>query len=227
MRVINKSLPYDPAGYRPASGLPARGGKPSKKPLYAEALRLYMFEGLELPECAQRLGLRLEDLVHKADCAQWLTRRASMRASQAQVDSVDRESAQKHTDRVLVTKSAQHIESYLVGYASLGERVLGMPLEPDPSVIDPREVSRERVYLMSRKADLMGRVSKGIHELASIACDLGLVKLETGQRDKGDRPDLSRLTQLNITLNALRADAEKAAPLQVQPLELDDGSDLI
>ncbi len=195
--------------------------KPSKAPLYAEALRIFLSEpGATLPQIALRVGLRADSLIANAERQSWHKRRAIVDKDASET----RIAAASKVDSTLVEATAQTVGKMTEGWASVVDKVLLLSTEPDDT-LPPKDQAREHAYLLERKADLMTKVSKGYAAMIETASSLGLVKGVAKEGSEAGKLDLGKLTQLNLTINAA---LENKKPLPVQEVEVFElGEDVI
>ncbi len=190
----------------------ARGDKPSKAPLYAEALRLYLTEPEpNLHRIAETVGLRAINLIDACDRQDWAKRRAIMLRDK----SATRPIAAEQVDQQLVAATVDHVAKFTDGWRDVGAKVCALPTEADVTIIDAQMRAKEHTRLLARKVDLMRQVSQGVREMTEAAMVLGLAKAPTAEKDSGKGLDLSKLTQLNVTINAAMKAPELAEAIEL------------
>lgn len=203
------------------------GGKPSKAPLWAEALRLYLSANgpPDLVQIAEAVGLRADTLVQVAERQAWSKRRAIVVRDQ----TATRESARQHVDSLLVDASTKHVTIFSESLQQLSNKIVSISTEADSSITDPHLRAKEINYLIRTKVSLIHDASKCFRELVQIGCDVGLVRSESRDVDgntRGGKLDMSKLTQLNVTINAALAGHEKPAGVEPQRV-IELGEDVI
>lgn len=190
---------------------PASGTKPSKAPLYAEALRLYLTESNpNLHRIAEMVGLRALDLIDACERQNWGKRRAIILRDKSEL----RPAAAVAVDAQLVQATIDHVEKFTQGWQDIAGKVVALPTEPDATKYpdsDQDARNREHTRLLSRKVDLMRQVSQGVREMTEAAMVLGLAKAPTPDGKADGKLDLSKLTQLNVTINQAMAEAPQLA----------------
>lgn len=195
------------------------GGKPSKAPLYAEALRLYLSgEKPDLYAIADTVGLRALDLIDCAEKQAWGKRRAIVLRD----ESASRPIAAAQVDAQLVAATVDHVAKFTSGWQDIAAKVVALPTEPDATKYpdsEPDARAKEHTRLLARKVDLMRQVSQGVKEMTEAAMVLGLAKAPTPDKADAKGLDLSKLTQLNVTITNALAEAPKLAEAIELPAE--------
>lgn len=185
--------------------------KGSKAPLYADALRIYLAETApSLPEIAERVGLNATSLIACAESQNWPGKRALILRDQ----SATRPIAAQAVDSKLVAATVHHVETFTDGWREVAERVVALPVEPDAAInreADAQAWNKEHTRLLARKVDLMRQVSQGVREMTEAAMVLGLAKAPTPDKADAKGLDLSKLTQLNVTITNALAETPKLA----------------
>lgn len=205
-----------PIGY---GSKPARGDKPSKAPLYAEAQRRYLTdEAPNLTQIAIDCGLRPDAVIECAERQKW----ANRRAIQLRDTSATRPASAEIVDAQLVAATVHHVQTFTAGWQDLAVKVVALPTEPDSTAFPEAEADkrqREHTRLLARKVDLMRQVSQGVREMTEAAMVLGLAKAPTKDGPQDGKLDLSKLTQLNVTINAAleRPEPKLALPVSEAP----------
>jgi len=196
--------------------------RPPKAPLYQKAFERFCAGETDLCALANSLGLRPDALVDLAGRRNWFAHVGAIRTQQAVSEVSNRGQLAVQVDNALVESATHHVETFTEGWREIGAKVLVMPIEPDAS-FPPEAKEKERVRLLTRKADLMRQVSQGVREMTLVASEIGLVK--AGPRAEGEtdgKLDLSKLSQLNITINNALAEVERPA---MAPIELPDAGE--
>lgn len=180
--------------------------KPSKAPLYAEALRLFLSDpNLTLPQIAERVGLRADTLIANAERQSWHKRRAIVDKDASETRIV----AASKVDSRLVDATMFHVEQMTDEWQAITSKVITLSTTPDAAETDAKELMRQRYALLERKASLMQSVSKGYIAMIEAAASMGLVKGVAKDLADG-KLDMGKLTQLNLAINvALGESGEK------------------
>lgn len=175
---------------------PPGGTKPSKAPLYAEALRIYLTEpNSTLPAIAERVGLRADSLIANAERQAWSKRRALVIRDQSQI----RSAAVVQVDETLVAATVRHVDTLTDEWEKIVREVQNLSVEIPKEITDEQLKSRAKAQLIERKAQLLKLTSQGFRELADVAERLGLIKTPAAE-GKDAKPDFSKLTQLNVVI---------------------------
>lgn len=191
--------------------------KPSKAPLYAEALRLYLSaERPDLGVIATQVGLSPLGLIDCAAKQSWDKRRALVQRDA----SMTRPAIALRVDEALVSTTCHHVEHATQAWQALVERVAALPVEPDADAYPETEAdrrAREHTRLLRAKIDLMRQVSQGVREMTEAAMVLGLAQAPSKDGPQDGKLDLSKLTQLNVTINQALEQARPVTELPTAP----------
>jgi hypothetical protein len=204
--------------------------KHSKKPLYAQAFRLFCEHGLSPGEIAQKLALPIDALTDTIVRQRWAERKATLAGQHAVAAAETRLQAQVAVDSTLVRATQSAAETLANAYVQLITEAAALPTHPlanaDGSTVDPQEAYRATRAMLDAKADTMRKATEGLRELIATAQNVGLLKVDRGGKPpegdgRDDKPiDLSKLTQLRIAIVQANGQVTKAGASLMQDAQV-------
>lgn len=200
--------------------------KPSKAPLYAEALRLYLSspDAPDLVQIATQIGLRPDTLIQLADRQGWSKRRSVVSRDQ----TAARIAAQEKTEEKIILSTVTHVERYLTELRSTIDKIFFIDTTYLPKLDGETDyvAINKNFSILERRTKLMREANACYREVVQVASETGLIKNSLSDDPKGAKLDLAKLTQLNVTLNAIvqghEKTAEGSAVIELEPESADE-----
>lgn len=197
---------------------PVNARRGAKKPLYAEAFRLYI-EGESLPEISRKTSLPVEQLAQTVHAQNWAKRRANVAGAKECEIVEHRIHTQSRVDATLCRATEQIADQLASSYVSTIKKICELSVEAEQEhpdiVLGKPEARRQHVHRLREKIELQKLATEGLREMIATAQQVGLLRVDSrgvrGQNADDAPIDLSKLTQLRILVEATAKPAEKRA----------------